>query len=482
MFLHFYGHSFNASRIIFFRKKTLWLMYIEVRIVRSNIRIKSVNEKIISHTSSLDETCKKYNKVVRYFLQIIFQEFELDSDLSINEAQGIVERLVNRTAKNPTPKYFDYNELFPKFPSYFRRAAINSAYGKWSSWRSNYLRWENEREEAIENKKRFTKKAPTPQFDQNDFPVFYKGNMFNQTENGYQIKVYKKNDWVWENVTVRKKTDLTRRGITNWKQCNPKLVKHGKKYFLSFVYEKKVKLHERKECNTRILAIDLGLTNSAVGCVMDSDGTVLDRLFIKQAKEKDHLLHLTNQLKKAQRQTKGATCPRYWNAINGLQKQMTIDTAHQIIELAKKYNVNTIVFEYLEKIRIPKRVYGAKKLLCKLHYWRKKSIQNKIEEMAHYLGMRISRVLAPGTSMYAYDGTGEVVRSNRKDLCTFSNGKHYHSDLNASYNIGARFFIRAIIKPLSEKRRLALGAKVPEVLVRTEQTLSTLQKLTACVA
>ena len=31
---------------------------------------------------------------------------------------------------------------------------------------------------------------------------------------------------------------------------------------------------------------------------MDNDGTVLDRLFIKQAKEKDHLFHLVNQLKK----------------------------------------------------------------------------------------------------------------------------------------------------------------------------------------
>jgi putative transposase len=321
-----------------------------------NTRAKTVSEKIISHTSSLNETCKKYNEVVTYFLQVIFQEFELDNDYSLNEAQGIVERLVNRTAKNPNPKYFDYNELFPKFPSYFRRAAINSTYGKWSSWRSNYLNWEKERSEAIaiDNKKKFTKKAPTPQFKHNDFPVFYKGNMFNQTSDGYAIKVYKNNDWIWEKVVVRAKTDLTRRGITDWKQCNPKLVKRGKKYFLSFAYEKEVKLHKLKEKDTRILAIDLGLTNSAVGCVMDSDGTVLARLFIKQAKE--------------------------------------------------------------------------------------------------------------------------------KDLCEFPEGKQYHADLNASYNIGARFFIRAAIKPLSEKRRLALGAKVPEVLVKTEQTLSTLHQLRTCVA
>ncbi|MGL9971942.1 hypothetical protein [Enterococcus sp. DIV1420a] len=117
-----------------------------------------------------------------------------------------------------------------------------------------------------------------------------------------------------------KKTDLAKRGITDWKQCNPKLVKQGRKYFLSFAYEKEVKLHKLKEDKTRVLAIDLGLTNSAVCCVIDSDGAVLERLFIKQTKEKDRLFHLVNQLKKAQRQTRSATCSSHWNAIKGLQK------------------------------------------------------------------------------------------------------------------------------------------------------------------
>ncbi|NSU70615.1 transposase [Enterococcus faecalis] len=200
--------------------------------------------------------------------------------------------------------------MFSKYPSYLRRATIASAYGKWSSWRSNYLNWEKERLEVINNNKKFTKKAPTPQFEHNDFPVLYKGNVYNQIVEGYEIKVHKNNDWVWEKVAVRGKTDLTRRGVADWRQCNPKLVKRGSKYFLSFAYEKDVKLHELKENDTRILAIDLGLRNSAVCCVMD-DGTVLDRLFIKQAKEKDHLFHLTNQLKKAQRQTRGAKLRDY---------------------------------------------------------------------------------------------------------------------------------------------------------------------------
>lgn len=58
---------------------------------------------------------------------------------------------------------------------------------------------------------------------------------------------------------------------------------------------------------------------------------------------------------------------------------MTNDTAHQIIEFTAKYNVNTIMFEYLGQIRMPKGFYGARRLRFKLHYWRKTGIQNKVE-------------------------------------------------------------------------------------------------------
>ena len=163
-----------------------------------NTRAKTVSEKIVSHTKSLDKTCEIYNQALTYILKVMFQEFPMSYDESANKVAPVIEKFIHRTAKNPQPKYEDFNVLFPKYPSYLRRATIASAYGKWSSWRSNYLNWENERLEAINNKKKFTKKAPTPQFEHYDFPVLYKGNMFNQLADGYEIKVYKNNDWVWE--------------------------------------------------------------------------------------------------------------------------------------------------------------------------------------------------------------------------------------------------------------------------------------------
>ncbi len=383
-------------------------------------------------------------EAVTYFLKVFQQELSFAYKEDQQTAMRMMEMLTHHTAKNPKPKYADFDVLFPKFPVYFRRAAIASAYGKWSSWRSNYLNWEEERFEAIKKKKRFTKKAPIFSYEHAEYPVFYKGNMFKQDAEGYQIKVFQQNDWVWLPIQVKKKTDLTRRGLTDWKQCNPRLVKKGSKYFLTFAYEKKVLLHQKEPLHSRILAVDLGITNSAVGVVMETNGTVLARKFVNQAKEKDHLYHLTNQLKKAQRQTFGGRCPRYWSRIRGLQRQIINDTASQLLQLAKAQGVDTIVFEYLRKMKIPKGFYGAKRLRFKLHYWRQVAVQRKVEEMAHYEGLRISRVLARGTSKYAFDGSGEVVRTPRKDLCTFASGKRYHADLNASYNIGARFYLRAL--------------------------------------
>lgn len=99
-------------------------------------------------------------------------------------------------------------------------------------------------------------------------------------------------------------------------------------------------------------------------------------------------------------------------------------------------------------------------------------------EMEHYLGMRISRINPRNTSALAFDGSGKVNRNYKKDLATFTTGKVYHSDLSASYNIGARYFIRGIQKTISEKTWLALQAKVPELSKRTLQTLSSFISLT----
>lgn len=47
-----------------------------------------------------------------------------------------------------------------------------------------------------------------------------------------------------------------------------------------------------------------------------------------------------------------------------------------------------------------------------------------------------------------------MVKKNTITQSVFQNGKQYHCDLNATYNIGARYFIRELLKSNSVMKRL----------------------------
>ena len=222
----------------------------------------------------------------------------------------------------------------------------------------------------------------------------------------------------------------------------------------------------------KILAVDLGINNSAVCSVIDAKGTVLGRKLINQPREKDQMNHLLNRLKKKQQESGiYAENKKLWAKINNLNKAISEQTANEIIDFAKENNVNTIVFEYLNFKKSGSRNQ-------KLHMWKKRYIQNITTSKAHRLGIRISTINPANTSKLAYDGSGYVKRhKDNYSLCTFQSGKEYNSDLNASYNIGARYFIREIEKTISVKKWSLLEAKVPLLGRRIQSTLSTLISL-----
>ncbi|WP_257009718.1 transposase [Evansella halocellulosilytica] len=438
---------------------------------------KTLSHKITNHSRIFDATLEVYNHALSFIIDIIEKEFDHLDDMTTKSIVPLVEKLIHTTKSNPLPKYREFNSLFYKFPSYFRRGAIATAFGKVKSYRSHYRNWEEEKAIVLSEGRKFKKKPPRLQLEHKEFPVFYRGNMFERTsDTTAQIKVFHKNDWVWMDIEF-KKQDLYKRGVWDWKENNPKLVKVGKKYFLHFSYQSKVTLSTTKMKDQKACAVDLGVNNSAVCSVIDANGTVLARKFMNQPKEKDQLYTMTNKLRKVQRISGWVSASNFWRRINGLQKQIVNNTSHEIVKFANEHHCDVIVFEYLDKMKVPKGFWGAKKLRFKLRYWRKKGIQNKVEEMAHYLGMRISRVNARNTSALAYDGSGFVERNDKKDLAVFTTGKVYHADLSASYNIGARYFIRGIQKSISEKKWLALQAKVPELSKRTNTTLSSLISL-----
>ena len=134
---------------------------------------------------------------------------------------------------------------------------------------------------------------------------------------------------------------------------------------------------------------------------------------------------------------------------------------------------DVIVFEHLG---MKKKKKGNKQ---KLSLWRKRDIQHRVEALAARNGIRVSYICAVNTSRLAFDGSGKVLRGkdagfNTYELCKFTTGKVYNCDLSASKNIGARFFIRVLLKSLSAKEELLALAKVPELNRRTSCCLATL--------
>lgn len=359
-------------------------------------------------------------------------------------------------------------------PSYLRRSAINTAAGCYSSYYSNLKRWE---EKHVGGR-------PKLQLDRNVMPALYKDNMYIRTgDNTARIKIFHKNDWVWLDIELNNQdVKYIQNHCKYKKEYVPTLKKQGKCWYLVFPFEDKIELQKVDIQDQIICAVDLGLNNNAVCSIMQSDGTVVGRKFVNLSIEKDHLDKALNRIKKAQ-QNGARRCPTLWKHVNDLNTDISRKTAKEIIDFAVLYNVDVIVFEHLD---MPGKKKGRTKQ--KLSLWRKQEIQKLVEHRAHILGMRISRICAYNTSKLAFDGSGKVERGTyiqndikkyNYSICTFLNGKQYNCDLNASYNIGSRYFIRELLKSDSVMRRLPDQTKDSDYGTGTTRTLSTLIRLNA---
>lgn len=445
--------------------------------------VKTAKCKILNYTSIFDDTVSIYRSALSFYIDICYKEWDYISNLKSKYRNNYIERITHKTSKSPDIKY-DFDSSFYKFPSYLRRAAIAEAIGYVSSFKSQ-----------LENYNESDKKAKQPTLNLHpiSYPVLYdKGNWIKLSDGKARIKIYRNNDWVWLDIDYDTKSLYSSKKyrFTGYEELSPTIRKYGKKYFLNISFKSKVKLTDKKDITC---SVDLGINTSATCSIITSDGTVVARLFINQASEKDRLNSLLGKLSKATRNSgiKNSK-PNLWRKINNIKKHIAIDTMNKIIAFAQANNATVIVFEHLGKIKVPKGFYGARRLRFKLQYWTKQFIYHKTLEKAHSLGLRVSRVSPKNTSRLAYDGSGIVSRgeidptklyknkpSKNYSICKFTTGKIYNADLSASYNIGARYFIREIIKPLSEKTRLQLEAKVPLLAARNQHTLSTLISLKA---
>lgn len=427
----------------------------------------------IKHINKLfRQTIKIYKDAISFCIKAFEEHWEVLETLNTGNRErfAYADALIHSTKSN-IAKYTDFDIQFHKMPTYLRFAVINTALGYLSSYHSNLTNWEYSDTDD---------KAPALQTHLNKLPTFYSCGMYRDDCEGdaVRLKLFVNNDWNWVKVDL-KHTDVVsiQKHMQNAKMSVPTLEKRNKKWFLRFAFEERVQLNKTQLEKQKILAVDLGINTDATCSVMNMDGAILAREFINFASDKDRLYHTLNKIKKVQQKYGSNNTQKLWRYAKLHNEELARKITSAITDTAIKYNCDVIVFEHLD-IKGKKR--GSKRQ--KLQMWKKNTIQKVVEHKAHRNGIRISRICAWNTSKLAYDGSGVVLRGREANLGTyelfkFSNGKIYNCDLSASYNIGARYFIRELQKSISAKKWSDIVAKVPECQKRTQCTYSTLLEI-----
>ena len=470
--------------------------------------ILSYSTKVHSDCSAMNtmfrQTAEQYTAMLSWMADVCRKEIHLIRGASQNDVVNRIEALIHATSRHPIPKY-DFDTRFLGCPSYLRRELIASASGKVKSWDTNCRNWEEQGKHGKEPA------FPTFGFE---MPCFYYGNMFCFTDRHgnkldgkelstfAQIKVFcsqrqltqdhaltKKqrksfarrkidmSSMVWDWMNIRLKTSdvryLQKRVDDGCEICAPVLMRKGHSFSLCFAVKNNTSLSDKAVKDRIILAVDLGINTPATCCVMRSDGTILARRFYQNARDMGCLNHRLALVSKAQSKGSRKT-PVLWRMVDNANRKLSDGTADFIIAVAEEFSVDVIVFEHLD---IGGKKRGRKKQ--RLHHWRAKYVQELVSNRAHARGMRIARVCAWNTSKLAFDGSGCATRgiNGNYSVCMFKTGKVYNCDLSACYNIGARYFIREIMKTRPVTVWSELKAKVPELALRSTCTLSTLIKL-----
>ena len=432
--------------------------------------VKSYKVKIINRNKIFKQTIQAYSNAVWFIVDVINNNYSSLEDLTSKQKYNFIEKLIHNTKENKAK--YDFDDKFINFPSYFRRSAIAIALGKYESWYSNYKNWE------------INKVGNAPKLSKGYLvmPCFFKNNMFLKTNDKYivRIKVLINKCWDYIDIPLRKTDiDYIEKNCFSLKESNPTLIKKDKNYYLNFAYDINVDNLPKGKVE-KMCAVDLGINNVATCSILTSDGTVLARKFIKCIREEDQINHYLNKIKKHQRLGSKEN-KTLWAKVNNFNREISIKASNEIINFAKTNEVKVIVFEYLDTKGKKK---GSKKQ--RLALWRKRDIQKRVTLNAHIQGIRVNRICAFNTSRLAFDGSGKVLRGKEIDpsntnysICKFTNGKIYNCDLNASYNIGARYYIKELEKTTSEKKWLLMVAKVPSLSKRSTCTLSTLKEILA---
>lgn len=422
-------------------------------------RAGKVNDSLMRATSGI---CLDALKLC---VDVFLKEWDYISSFPKTAKKGVTSRrragdlLVHSTNKN-TARYPEFDERFRNFPAYMRRAVIADALGMVSSYMSNHASWEGKKPD--ERGEEPTLGMP----DRYELTFYEQERDLEQMDKGViSLKLYDGRAWNWFRFRINP-SDARYVGKMRKSRTilSPVVEKVHGQYKIRFSFEEtKTLVSDEDPLSHTILAVDLGIHSPASWCVMESDGTVHARGVVRLACEEGRLNHLVNR--KRMYQSAGKKSRSIYRMVNAANRELSIATCREIMRVADLYNVDCIVFEHLDT----KGSIKGRKYRERIHLWRAREVQDRVELQAHRRGMRISRICAWGTSKLAFDGSGAVIRGKaagfqKNNICRFPSGKVYNCDISASLNIGARFFLREYAKRYP-------GLELPKTPQRTYSTL-----------
>ncbi len=342
-----------------------------------------------------------------------------------------IEKLIHQTKNNPNPKHKYFINRFWKFPSYLRRAAIEFAWGQVSSYLTRYRIWQS----GIRKRK----DANPPVFNPTAkcYPALYGGNLikFDSDYATASIKVWNGSDWIWSAISI---ASVRNRHLVG-KRLSPYLVVSKTKCHLAVPF----KIEPDNLKGETVCAIDVGINSLATAVIVNEYGTVTARKFFHPSADIDRRDKQAAIIRRKARKTKKlhcGFCKTHYRKARNINLNISQQVSRKIVNFALIHSANVIVFEDLKGWK-PKGGRKRSRLKQKFHGWLHRRLVQLTTDKLEEAGGKVELVYARGTSSWAYDGSGQLKRSNKKySIATFQNGKIYNCDLSAAANIAARYW------------------------------------------
>lgn len=410
-------------------------------------------------------TTDLFRSVVDYYLEVFHDHLEI---LDHPGWLAAAESLTHRTAKNPSPLYHGFDDLFPNLPSGFRRAAIAEAYGLALAWRGNYHRWQKAKEKAEErNRCRVTAGKKPIRFTERP-PQFPKASQSWLTYYGTEYKVLDERHLLLKVTTgasyIYRKVALAQPWVipAGYATGSPTLVrkKSGWEVHIPLFLQERRDLRPAAELmqdpDTSICAVDIGLNHHAVMTIQNTEGRVLATKFISGARDNHLRKQYLEKIVRLQKETgvipEGERFAKdLWDKISNLNNNIAHQVSRHIVDFAAEHGTKIIVFEHLGNLR-PQKGTRSHRMNQKLGHWVKSRIVEYTRYKALHQGIIVCRVNPKDTSRRCPDcGFLSVERylpgkPNGVTLARCSNCSTHdvHADWLATRNIGQKFRLRYI--------------------------------------